>query len=252
VAAGGREARVKRGIAVVALVAAPLLADDVYLRGGGQITGEIVEQSEDSVTVDIGGGTFTVRTASIVRIEENVSPSQEYRERAAAISSGDAEAWRELARWATSNALATQAGQAWSRVVAIQPDDQEANRALGRVQLDGRWVGEQESYRARGFVEFEGEWMTPGERQSILNDRRARDEADRQAEQARLQAEEQAEDEREAREAEERDAFLSGGLPQYGDPVYWGWGTGPVYWPTVPAQPVRPGRPANRPSGGQR
>ena len=242
----------KRGLAVIALIAAPLLADDVYLRGGGRVTGEIVERSDDAVTVDIGGGTISVRTASIVRIEENVAPSQQYRERAAAISTGDAEAWRELARWARGEALATQASQAWSRVVAVLPDDEEANQALGRVRLDGRWVSEEESYLARGFIEFEGEWMTPGERQAILNDRHARDQADRQAETARLTAEQQATAEREAREEAERDAFLSGGLPQYGDPVNWGWGYGPVYWPTTPVDLGRPGRPATLPSGGRR
>ena len=239
-------------IAVVALVAAPLFADEVYLKGGGRVTGEIVERSDSSVTVDIGSGTISVRTASIVRIEANVSPSQEYRRRAAAIPAGDAEAWRELARWARGEALATQASQAWSRVVAVLPDDEEANQALGRVRLDGRWVSEEESYLARGFIEFEGEWMTPGERQAILNDRLARDQADRQAETARLTAEQQATAEREAREEAERDAFLSGGLPQYGDPVNWGWGYGPVYWPTTPVDLGRPGRPATLPSGGRR
>ena len=242
----------RRGIAVVALVAAPLFADDVYLKGGGRVTGEIVERSDELVTVNIGSGTISVRKASIVRIEENVSPSQEYRERAVKTAAGDAEGWRELARWATGNALATQAGQAWSKVAAVLPDDEEANRALGRVRLDGRWVSEQESYRARGFVEFEGEWMTPAERQSIQDERRAGEQADRQAEQARLQAEEKSKDERAAHEEEDRQEFLRGGLPQYGDPVNWGWGYGPVYWPTTPVDLARPGRPTTLPSGGRR
>ena len=239
-------------VALAALVAAPLLADDVYLKGGGRVTGEIVERSDESVTVNIGSGTIAVRTASIVRIEASVSPSQEYRQRAAAIAAGNAEAWRDLARWATGNALATQAGQAWSRVVEIVPDDAEANRALGRVLLDGRWVSEEESYRARGYVDFEGEWMTPAERQSILDERRARDAADRQAETQRLQAEQQADAERAAREEEDRQEFLRGGLPQYGDPVNWGWGYGPAYWPTTPVDLARPGRPATLPAGGGR
>ena len=136
---GRREATVRRGVLVIALVAAPLFADDVYLRGGGQITGQIVERSGDSVTVDIGAGTLKVKTSSVVRIEKSMSPFQEYREQASKIPKGDAEAWRKLARWATGRAMVTMAGQAWSKVLAILPDDPEANRALGRVQLDGRW-----------------------------------------------------------------------------------------------------------------
>jgi hypothetical protein len=248
VAAGRREARVRRVVAVFALAAAPLLADDVYLRGGGQITGEIVERTADSVTVDVGGGTLTARMASVVRIEESVSPLQEYRARAARIPEGDAEGWRELARWATSGALGTMASQAWSNVVAIVPDDPEANRALGRVQLDGRWVTEEESYRARGYVEFEGEWMRPGERQAILADRRARGEADRQAEAVRLQAEEKAKREREAQEAAEHDIWRGSAVP--GDATYWPWGSGIVYWPATPVQPPGSGMPTTMPIGG--
>jgi hypothetical protein len=237
-------------VAIIALAATPLLADDVYLRGGGQITGEIVERTADSVTVDVGGGTLTVRTSSVVRIEESESPLEEYRARAARIPEGDAEGWRELARWATSCALGTMASQAWSKVVEIMPGDREANRALGRVQLDGRWVTEEESYRARGYVEFEGEWMKPGERQAILEDRRAREEADRQAEAARLQAEEKAKREREAEEKVEHDMWRDSAVP--GDATYWPWGSGIVYWPAVPVQPPVSGMPSSMPIGGPR
>ena len=238
----------KRGVLVIALAAAPLLADDVYLRGGGQITGTIVERTTDSVRVDVGGGTLTVRMSSVVRIEETVSPLQEYRARAARIPEGNVEAWRELARWATSGALGTMASQAWSKVVAIVPDDPEANRALGRVQYGGRWVTEEESYRAQGYVEFEGEWMTPGERQTILEAERARGEADRQAEAARLQAEEKAKREREAKEAAEHDIWRGSALP--GDATYWPWGSGIVYWPATPVQPTGSGMPTSMSVGG--
>jgi hypothetical protein len=45
----------KRGFVVIALVALPVFADEVHLRGGGRITGEIVERPADAVTVDFGG-----------------------------------------------------------------------------------------------------------------------------------------------------------------------------------------------------
>jgi len=221
---------------VIALAATPLFADEVYLRGGGRITGQIVKRTEDSVTVDIGGGTITANMTSVVKIEESMSPLQDYRGRAAAIAQGDVEAWRQLARWATSNSLSSQAAEAYSQVVASLPDDQEANQALGRVQLNGKWVSEEESYKARGYVEFEHEWMTPGERQAILAERKAQEDADRQANQAQIQAieaEQSAEKQREADEAA-RKASRFNNLPVLGDPIPWAWGTGPAYWPTPP------------------
>ena len=235
----------KRGLVVIALVSISALADDVYLRGGGQITGEIVERSADSLTVDIGAGSLTVKTSSIVRIEEGISPLQEYQARADSLPADDATAWRELAQWVTRQGLSSQAKEAYSKVLAILPDDQEANRALGRVQLDGEWVTEEESYRSRGFVMFENEWVTPSERQAILAERRAGEEADRQTIQAQIQATE-AEQERERKAAENEDARRDD-LPQLGDPIYWGWGSGPSYWPNR-SRP-RPTNPANSPTG---
>ena len=217
----------KRGIVIIiALAATPVFADDVYLRGGGQITGEIVEQTEDSVTVDIGGGgTITARMSSVVRIEKGTSPLQEYRARAEGIADGDAEAWRELARWATNRALSSQALKAWTQVVSILPDDPEANHALGRVQLNGRWVSEVESYRAQGYIEFEGQWMTPAERQAILADRKDREAADRRANEARIkEIDAEIQEDKQRKEDARREAWNR-------NPVPWGWGYGPTYWP---------------------
>ena len=224
----------KRAVVVIALAAAPVFADEVYLKGGGRFSGEIVEQTEDSVTVDIGGGYLTAPMSKVVRIEEGVSPLAEYRERAANIPPGDAEAWRELARWATSKTLSSQAWEAYSQVIAILPDDDEANRALGRVLLNGRWVTEEESYRARGYVEFETQWMMPAERQAILAERKGQEQADRQANEAEIraiQAEIDAEQQREDEEFERQTSRFDR-LQDYGEPVDWGWGAGPAYWPS--------------------
>ena len=46
----------RRAIVVIALAAVPVSADEVILKGGGRFSGEIVEQTEDSIVVDIGGG----------------------------------------------------------------------------------------------------------------------------------------------------------------------------------------------------
>jgi len=230
---------VKRGIVLIAMAAAPLFADEVRLKGGGRITGQIVERTADSVTVDIGGGVIAASMSSVVSIDEGTSPLQEYRARAAAIPAGDAEAWRELARWAQGWTLGSQAAEAYSKVLETLPDDPEANRALGRVLLGGRWVSEEESYRAQGFVEFEGEWMRPGERQAILEERKTQEEAARRANEAQiqaLQAEIDAEKARDAAEAE-REARKFDRLPEYGDPIYWGWGVGPTSWPQNPDAP---------------
>jgi hypothetical protein len=210
-------------IAVVPLlVPAALLADTVYLKGGGKVSGRIVTRSETQVEVDVGAGTMKVSMANVSRIVEEASPLDEYAQRAAALGPRDIAEWKELGRWANSKGLNTQARQAYEKVLAAAPDDVEANQAIGKVQVNGRWASEEESYRSRGYVQYEGEWMTPAERQAQQRNRSAAAEANRAhresppTRQAQTQAPKPQSTTQQA---------------QQGVPLYWGWGTGPAAWP---------------------
>lgn len=233
---------------VLALAASPALGDVVFLKGGGKVTGEIVKETGAAMTVDIGAGNMTVPKSSVVQVERSLSPLQKYRADAASLTPEDVEGWRRLGRWAAGRGLTMQAREAFSKVKAIVPDDPEANRVLGLVLLDGYWVTEKESFTTRGFVEFEGEWMLPGERQAILEERRASEEADRQALDAQIQADQAERDDREAREDAERDIW-QGPLDQYrADWDYGAYGYGPAVWPAQPGDlPGSATLPARRP-----
>ena len=232
------------------LVGAPAAsrADVVFLKSGGKMEGRIVQQTETSVEVDIGAGSLTFPMSSVDRIEKGHSQLDEFDDRAAALDPNDRDGWLELARWASRAGLGTQSKRAYQHVLKIDPNDPEANQAMGLVQVEGRWMTEDEAYRARGYVRFEGRWVTPAEQDSIL---RAR-EADRDAARAQAQAAEaqQARAEAQAREAEARarEAEARSEQPTYGIPLYWNtWGPGPSTWPTNPLDQGRsPGR-----SGGQ-
>lgn len=152
----------------VFVVAPPAWADEVFLRGGGSIRGEVVQRTATSVVMEVGPGRMTLPMSRVERIEATTSDIAVYRERAARLSSGDAAGWLALARWARERDLFTQARDAFERVASADPDNAAANAALGRVRLAGQWVTPEESYRARGYVPFEGGWVTPEERGAVL------------------------------------------------------------------------------------
>jgi hypothetical protein len=228
----------RRALLIIALVTPPLFADHVLLKGGGRLSGEITEETADAVTIDIGAGKMTVAMSTVVGIERSTSPLQEYRAHAATLSDNDIEGWRKLGRWATDHALSAQAHEAYSRVHHAVPDDAEANRALGLVLHEGRWIPEEESYKARGFVKFGGDWMMPAERDAILQEEHNRREANREEVKATVVASETARKEREAEEErldqERINRFDQ--LPTLGDPV-WGYGYVPAVWPSDPGRP---------------
>ena len=228
-----------------ALLSGAASADEIYLKGGGQLSGRIVTHSATTIEVDVGAGRIGVPASSVVRIEKGRSAFEEYEERAAQLAASDADGWVALGGWAESKGLGTQASQAYERAVAASPTDPRANEALGNVYLDGRWVSEEQSYKARGYVQYEGAWVTPAEHETLLRERAAEEHRDREQQAADTRAREAearaAEAEARAREAE----------AQEGDGIYYGgygWGGGPAYWPVRPVVPSRPiARPIVRP-----
>jgi len=223
---------VRKIASLLLLMPGLLLADEVFLKGGGKFTGRITAQDEERITIDIGDGSVGFSMERVDHIVKGTSPLDEYEARASALSQQDVDGWRKLAQWAAGRGLSRQARLAYERVLALAPDDAEARRALGFVQVDGRWLTEEDSYRARGYVKFEGEWMTPAEVQSAQSSAaadQARFEADRRAidaanaaDRARWQAEEDRK-----RAQEEQDRLNN-------NPLYWGgFGYGVTTWPTT-------------------
>jgi hypothetical protein len=241
------------GVAVlaIALAATPAAADEIFLRGGGRVTGVIVERTKDAVVLETAPGRVTLPMRRIEKIVESRSALEGFRDRAAALESRDVDGWAALARWAAERDLLTQAREGWQKVLAADPSHPEANAALGRVQLDGAWMGEDEAFRARGYVAFEGSWVTPAEHEALVRERAA-DEASargrREAELRVREAEARAlEAEARAREAE---AVAQEPAQDAGIPYWWGWGgvgvMPPVFPPPLdppPSEPLPPPEP---------
>lgn len=238
-------------VLAVALLAGTARSDEVFLKGGGQVSGRIVSRTESAIEVDVGAGVIGVPASSVLRVEEGHSVLHEFEERAGGIAPSDVEGWLALGEWASGQGLGTQAREAYHRALAASPDDPRANAALGNVQVDGRWMSGDEAYRARGYVRFEGEWITPAEHGAILRERAAEEAYERGREQSETRLREAearaAEAEARAREAEAKAAESQQELE--GLPLWYGWGAGPVYWPSGPivSPPRAPSHPAGRP-----
>jgi hypothetical protein len=214
----------RRAWAVLGLLAIPPAADadEVVLRGGGVIRGEVVADGRDAVVIEVGPGRVTVPRSRIERVVAGTSDLATFRQRAAGLAPEDTRGWLGLARWAEDRDLLTQAREAFARAAAADPGSAEAQQGLGRVLVDGRWLGEDAANRARGLVEFEGRWVTPAEQAALLEAQAAAVEARRaEAESAARIREAEARTrvaEAEARRLEAEAAAASGGVP-YG-PVH--------------------------------
>jgi hypothetical protein len=226
------------------LAAAPGLADEILLRGGGRISGLIVERTESKVAIETGPGRVTLPMSRVARIAEGRSALAAFAERAASLDANDVSGWVSLARWAEERELLTQARLAWQRVLFADPRHPEANAEIGRVSLDGVWMPAEDAYRARGYVSFEGRWLTPAEHEAAVRERAADQAAALEAREADLrvrEAEARArEAEARAREAEAAAEPSATGIPfGYGYGYGWGGVVG-VVPPLGPSHPVGP------------
>lgn len=167
------------------LVSAPSLADEVHLKGGGRLSGVIVERTPTTLVLETAPGRIGVPLARVERIVTAHSPLAEYNARAARVAASDGPAWLALAHWAQAQGLATAARQAAERVLALDPHNEEAQRVLGNVRFDDRWMSPDDARRAQGLVLFEGEWVSAAEREERLRVQEAQALADK----ARAEAE---------------------------------------------------------------
>jgi hypothetical protein len=155
----------------MALLAAPVAADQIFLKGGGRLTGVIVDRTPTSIAIEVAPGRVTLPMSRVERVVEGSSALAAYRDRASRLAADDLAGWLALAQWAQERDLQTQAREALARVLALDPDNAAAHRALGHVVFNGQWLTEADAYRARGFVQFEGAWVTPEERDARIRER---------------------------------------------------------------------------------
>lgn len=216
----------KRAVLVV-------LADEVFLKDAGSISGKIAEQHGTTVKVDIGDGFIAVPMARVDRIVKGKSPLDVYGERAAKLRADDVNGWRAPGDWAANEGFPAQSRQAYEKAIAIAPDDAAPRTALGYVTLDGKWVTLEESYRAKGYVKYDNEWMSASEAQAA----RSADAADRAQRDAATQAnvaenavvQEPTRKEKAAEDAQRQKENAE----KLNPPVYWGgWGYGVNTWPS--------------------
>jgi hypothetical protein len=230
--------------------AAPAYADEIVLANGSVLTGEARREGE-VVHVALDIGTVTFAKDEVKEIRESETELAELERRRARLRPDDAAGHRELAAWAESRGLETQARALWQRVLDLAPTDARAHEKLGHRQHQGRWLDEDEYMRARGYTRHFGEWLTADqlkarEREAAERRERAREEAERRL--AAREPEPEAQPEPRHDDVEPYLEYFAW-APWMSGPLY--FGSNPYYVPyplprSVPSQAPRVGKHVGR------
>ncbi len=164
------------GLAIAALVSAA--ADEVYLRDGRVLEGEVISAPEAPV-VDLRAGSGSLvaishfERAQVLRISFGVSAReqglQELRARRAALGAGGAaEDWWALSQHARDLGDALMAKECATETLARDRDHAEAAKQLGLTRSHGIWMRANEVATDRGEVLYRGRWMSWAARDQLL------------------------------------------------------------------------------------
>lgn len=121
------------------LLAPAVRADTVHLRQGGDVEGQILEQTSENVRVRTLVGVMNVPTDSIDHIDKGATVFDEYDTRRAKAGETAAEQV-DLARWCDSKGLKLERRAHYQHAIELDPSCEPARTALGFIKINGLWV----------------------------------------------------------------------------------------------------------------
>jgi len=147
-------------------LASAALADEVTLKNGSTFSG-IVREQGDRVSIEMDFGTMTFKKVDVRSISRNNEDFlSQFEEKAK--TALDVKSMMDLAAWARDKGLAGRATELYRKVLALDPDQAEARKALGYEKVNGLWLTGDDLMTARGFVKVGGRWLSKDTADRIL------------------------------------------------------------------------------------
>lgn len=151
-------------VVLLSLCGAPLSADTFLLVRGGKLEGELLNPDETprvAYAIKTATGIEVTLAADLVKqFIPGTAEQKRYRELLARMPATAEGNWK-MSQWCSQNKLSDLASFHAQQVLQIEPNHEEARRALGFRHIEGRWVQPDDLMRERGFVRHEGKWRLP-------------------------------------------------------------------------------------------
>jgi hypothetical protein len=151
------------GILALLLFAAALPADEVELTSGTVVEGK-VQDLGDSIKIVKSNGSAIYPKSMIRKITPKKTVEELYEDTARELKNDDLEGHLKLARWCVERKLQKEAVVEFKKIIALNPEHEEARAGAGFQKFNGKWLTEDEANEAKGLVRHKGRWVTPEQR----------------------------------------------------------------------------------------
>lgn len=153
-------------LAFLTVFACELRADVIHLTTGGEVRGELLNPKQtprenyEVLTLDGIRVTFGKRQVKrVVRSQDPEALYEEYLPEMPASADGN---WK-MAEWCLKTGLLGKRAAHLEAVVRLDPDHEQARRALGYQMINGKWQKRTEYWENRGYIRHKGDWKLPQE-----------------------------------------------------------------------------------------
>lgn len=136
------------------------------LRGGG-VRGEVKDIGSGQYEIKPTLGGRIVLNAEDVKQATELRPEQIAYRNSAPLQKDTVEAHLKIAKWASEKQLSALADERYQRVVELDPDNEEAHKALQHVKEGNVWISKKEQMEQRGLERVGGRNVSKQEAELI-------------------------------------------------------------------------------------
>lgn len=145
-----------------------LRADEIELKDGRTLQGQVREDNGNLVTVERTYGFLKIKKDSIVKIVK----TEDVFDRFDALSkdaNGDASKLMQLAIWCKSKGLNHRMRETAKSLISRDQNHAGARKLLGQVKFGAKWISKSSAFAKEGRVKRNGKWLS-AEKSSQLRD----------------------------------------------------------------------------------
>ncbi len=136
-------------------------ADIFHLTDGGRLTGQLSERGDKGeyiIKTQLGGNVTLAKDQVQTHVRES-EHQREYEARGRSLPDTVA-AHRSMVAWCKEHKLSSQAEHHLERIIALDPNDEQARTALGYQKHQGKWFLRNDIMAARGMRFYDGAYRT--------------------------------------------------------------------------------------------
>lgn len=154
---------------VLVLHTAPVRADLVKLKSGGELRGVFLDKvvagrgAKVPIRVEtLTGAVVTVSPQDVAFLAKRNRELEEYEWRTRLAPQTAAAHW-ELQEWCKQHGLKKERDEELQLIVSLEPDHEGAHRMLGHIKQGGKWLTRDEAMATKGYVRYKGKYLFPQE-----------------------------------------------------------------------------------------